>query len=107
MAAGSETITMELPAGTHVSELDKLIWKRNGSLVYIKGNKNAINNKFTVSQNWALNVPAAELQVVGQVSVYTLEVHDTQGKEKVTMKTILHLLGGSTTLKNVPRMPQM
>ena len=107
MAAGSETITMELPAGTHVSELDKLIWKRNGSLVYIKGNKNAINNKFTVSPNWALNVPAAELQVVGQVSVYTLEVHDTQGKEKVTMKTILHLLGGSTTLKNVPRMPQM
>ncbi|XP_030215870.1 T-cell surface antigen CD2 [Gadus morhua] len=92
VAAGSETITMELPAGTHVSELDKLIWKRNGSLVYIKGNKKAINNKFTVSPNWALNVPAAELLVVGQVSVYTLEVHDTQGKEKVTMKTILHLL---------------
>ncbi|CAL8275743.1 unnamed protein product [Arctogadus glacialis] len=90
VAAGSETVTMELPAGTIVSGTDKLVWKRNGSLVHnkVKGNK----NKFNVSSTWALEVPAAELQVVGRVDVYTLEVHDSSGKEKVTMKTFLHLL---------------
>ncbi|CAL8397816.1 unnamed protein product [Boreogadus saida] len=90
VAAGSEIVTIELPAGTIVSDTDKLVWKRNGSLVHnkVKGNR----NKFNVSPTWALEVLAAELQVVGQVDVYTLEVHDSSGKEKVTMKTFLHLL---------------
>ena len=97
--AGSENFTLPLPSETVVLPGDNLIWKRNGDLVYRRGAK---KNEFTVlSPSWALVVPAAALQVVGQVDVYTVEVHNKDGIAKLRRKTTLHLLAGPTRVRDM------
>ena len=82
---------LPLPTGARVAASDKLIWKRNKSVVYRKDSQ---TNQFTVNGAWALQVPAAALQKVA-VDLYTVEAHDPTGKEKIKTTTTLHVLGGS------------
>ena len=74
-------------------ESDKLVWKRNSVVEY--STSRTENTGFTVNKRWGLVVPASALLVAGQADVYTVEIHNKDGKEKLSMTTTLHLLGES------------
>ena len=92
--AGSQTFTLPLPAEPRVAAGDKLVWKRNGDVVY---RKDARTNRFTVSSTWALELPAEALRAV-TVDVYTVVVYDQNGRVKLKRTTTLHLLAGTTAV---------
>ncbi|CAL8290836.1 unnamed protein product [Lota lota] len=78
--AGSKSFTLPLPTVYKADPEDILTWKRN-TIVVTK-----------VSQSGALELPAEDLKVAGQVYVYTLEVFNKDGQLKFNMKSTLHLL---------------